>query len=226
MKKRLLYFLVGALALCGIVSKVFAEDIVVANNKFAFELYSRYKSEKGNIFFSPYSITTALAMTYEGARGKTADEMQTVFHFPKDATERKNAYLELYKQINKKDKKYKLQTANALWAQNNFKFLPDYFKLIETYYGGKVTNLDFENEIEKSRVTINTWVEKETNDKIKDLIPKGILTDLTRLVLTNAIYFKGSWLTQFDKKNTLEQDFKVNPENKVKVKRFYCKCCG
>ena len=199
---------------------LFAEDlnsVVNANNQFAFELYSKYKSKEGNIFYSPYSISSALAMTYEGARGKTAEEMQVVFHFPKDASIRRDSFLKIYQQINKEGKEYKLSIANALWAQEDYKFLDDYFSLIDKYYGGKVTNLDFVNETEKSRLTINSWVEGQTNNKIKDLIPQGILTSSTRLVLTNAIYFKGFWFRQFDKRGTKEEDFRVSPDNKIKV---------
>lgn len=156
-------------------------------------------------------------MTYEGARGKTAEEMQAVFHFPQDVAVLRSSYLEIYQEVNKKDKKYTLSTANALWAQEDYKFLEDYFDLVEKYYGGKTTNLDFINQTEKSRLTINSWVEERTNGKIKDLIPEGILSPLTRLVLTNAIYFKGFWLKQFDKKYTREEDFRVSSDNKIKV---------
>jgi len=201
-------------------STLFAEDlssVVNANNQFAFELYSKYKSKDGNIFFSPYSISSAIAMTYEGAKGKTADEIQSVFHFPKDDSLRRESFLKINTLINKKDKKYKLSTANALWAQKDYPFLKDYFKLIENYYNGKVTNLDFRNKTEESRLTINNWVEGQTNNKIKDLIPQGLLDSMTRLVITNAIYFKGFWLKQFDKKNTQEKNFRVSPANIVKV---------
>jgi len=202
-------------------SIVFAQDassVVNANNQFAFDLYSKYKSKDGNIFFSPYSISSAIAMTYEGARGQTAEEMQAVFHFPQDASIRRDSFLKIYQQINKKDKKYKLTTANALWAQKDYSFLEDYFKLIKDYYGGKATNLDFINETEKSRLTINSWVEEQTNDKIKDLIPPRILSSFTRLLLTNAIYFKGYWFKRFDKDSTEEGDFRVTPVNKIKAR--------
>lgn len=192
-------------------------SVVNANNRFAFDLYSKYKSNAGNIFFSPYSISTALAMTYEGARGKTAEEIQTVFHFPQDNDTRRSAFAEIYNEINRKDKKYNLTTANALWAQKDYQFLNDYFGLVEKYYGGNVTNLDFVNETEKSRIAINDWVEEQTNNKIKDLIPQGVLDSLTRLVLTNAIYFKGTWVRPFDKNNTREQDFRTSPGNTVKA---------
>lgn len=200
-------------------SIVFAQDnsVVNANNRFAFDLYSKYKSKDGNIFYSPYSISSALAMAYEGARGKTAEEMQAVFHFPQDAAIRRESFLKIDQIINKKDKRYILNIANALWALKDYKFLDDYFESVEKYYGGKVTNLDFANETEKSRLTINSWVERQTNNKIKDLISQNVLQPITRLVLTNAIYFKGSWLKQFDKKDTKEEGFRISPANKIKA---------
>ena len=195
--------------------------VVNANNQFAFELYSKYKDEsrEDNIFFSPYSISTALAMTYEGARGKTSGEMQSVFHFPADNDVRRPAFAKIYNEINKKEKgkQYKLHTANALWAQKDCQFTNEYFGTTEKYYRGKVTNLDFRSEPEPSRITINNWVEDQTNDKIKDLIPPGGICPLTRLVLTNAIYFKGTWVLQFDKNKTREADFGVSPTKTVKV---------
>ncbi len=190
--------------------------VVSANNQFAFELFSRLGND--NVFFSPYSISTALAMTYEGAKGKTAEEMQSVFHFPEESV-RRPAFAKIYNDLNRKDKKYALNTANALWAQKDFSFLPDYMGVVERYYGGKVTNLDFANAAEQSRVAINDWVEEQTNDKIKDLLPASppVINPLTRLVLTNAIYFKGDWLFQFDKRKTQEADFKVSQDKVVKV---------
>jgi len=190
--------------------------VVNANNEFAFDLYSKYKPREGNIFFSPYSISTALAMTYEGARGQTAEEMKNVFHFPDEGV-RRPGFARLYNEINKKDKKYQLSTANALWAQQDYKFLDQYFSTIERYYDGDVTNLDFKGETEKSRITINNWVEDQTNNKIKNLIPQGAIDGSTRLVLTNAVYFKGDWVLKFDKKKTKEADFKVSPDKTVKV---------
>ena len=193
------------------------ETVVDANNQFAFDLYSEYKLEKGNIFFSPYSISTALTMTYEGARGKTAEEMQAVLRIPKDDEKRRLESAEIYNQINKSSGDYKLSTANALWAQKDYQFSEEYINNVEKYYGGKTTNLDFIKDTEKSRLTINNWVEDQTNDKIKNLIPKGAVNSLTRLVLTNAIYFKGTWVLQFDKKDTEDENFKTASGQTIKV---------
>ncbi len=200
-----------------IVGCIFARDVIEANNRFAINLYSQYKSEEGNIFFSPFSISTAMAMVYEGAEGKTAKEIKSVFGFPKYDNSRRNQYSDLLSEINKKDKKYALNTANALWAEQDFNFLDKYLTTVEKYYGGKTTNLDFKNEPDTSRLIINNWVEDKTNNKIKDLFPEGSIHPLTRLVLANAIYFKAKWLKQFDADKTSDEYFRVNPDNRIKV---------
>jgi len=193
------------------------QEVVDANNRFTFDLYSELnKSEDGNIFYSPYSISAALAMTYEGAKEQTADEMKSVFHFPESSILRPN-FAAIYNNINEGAGDYELKTGNALWTQQDYPFLEDYTSRVEKYYGGKTANLDFIRETEKSRQTINTFIEEQTNNKIKDLIPAGTLDSTTRLVLTNAIYFKGNWKWEFDKTNTIEEDFTITPDNIVKT---------
>ena len=197
------------------------QQVVDANNQFAFDLYSELdKSEQGNIFYSPHSISAALAMTYEGGKGQTADEMKSVFHFPESNVLRPN-FAAIYNDINQGNKAYELRTGNALWVQNDFPFLEDYTSRVEKYYGGKAANLDFVSETEKSRQTINSFIEQQTNNKIKDLIPAGFINSMTRLVLTNAIYFKGTWEWEFDKSDTRDQDFKITPNNIVKTPMMY-----
>jgi len=198
-------------------SKEGIKEVVKANNEFTFDLYSKLKeSENGNIFYSPYSIFSALAMTYEGAAGQTADEMKTVFHFPENSTLRPN-FAAIYNSINQGEKDYELRTGNALWVQQDFAFLQDYLNGVEKYYGGKAANVDFAREKEKSRQTINAFIEEQTNNKIKNLIPEGFIDEITRLVLTNAIYFKGTWQWEFDESKTIESDFKITPDNIVKT---------
>jgi len=193
-------------------------SVVNASNQFALDFYFNIKDdEKGNIFYSPYSISTALAMTYEGARGKTADEIQSVFHFPKDDATRRSSVAAIYNGLNKKDAKYRLHTANALWVQKGYQLLNGYTDTIEKYYLGKATNVDFAGATEHARQTINNWVEDKTDNKIKDLFPQGSLNSLTRLVLTNAIYFKGIWVKEFAKSETGEEDFRVSKDQTVKV---------
>lgn len=197
------------------------EKVVNANNQFAFDLYSELtKSETGNVFYSPYSISAALAMTYEAAKGQTADEIKSVFHFPENSILRPN-FAKIYNDINERTDAYELRTGNALWVQKDYPLLGDYLNRVEKYYGGKATNLDFAKETEKSRQTINSFIEEQTNHKIKDLIPQGTIDQNTRLVLTNAIYFKGTWKWEFDEKNTREMDFYVTPTNVVKTQMMY-----
>jgi serpin B len=195
------------------------QAIIQANNEFAFDLYPRLSTKNAdeNIFYSPYSILVALTMTYEGAKGTTAKEMQSVLHIPDDADIRRPNFARIYNAINEQEKEYALSTANALWAQRDFMFLKEYTNTIETYYGGRVTNCDFIGAPEQARETINTWVADNTNQKIKDLIPRGVINDGTRLVLTNAIYFKGTWVLQFDESETFEEDFHTGAGNTVKV---------
>ena len=194
-----------------------SSETVNAASQFAFELYNQYKNTNDNIFFSPYSISSALEMTYEGARGKTASEIQSVFHYPADSQTRIGSFAKLYSEINPKNVTYQLSAANALWAQKTYPFDPNYIKTIETYYGGKATNLDFVSDAEASRQTINSWVSSKTNAKIPELFAKGTLDESTRLVLTNAVYFKGKWSTPFQKEATQEKEFTTAAQSKIKV---------
>jgi len=202
------------------------QEVINANNQFAFDLYNKLNADPENagknIFYSPYSISAALAMTYEGAKGQTADEMKSVFHFPENEILRTN-FAAIYNDINEKNNAYELRTGNALWVQQDYPLLEDYLSRVEKYYGGKAANLDFVNETEKSRQTINAFIEEQTNHKIKELITPGILNEKTRLVLTNAIYFKGTWEWEFKESDTREQDFKISPTNVVKVPMMYMK---
>ncbi|MEM3467139.1 MAG: serpin family protein [Candidatus Jordarchaeales archaeon] len=197
------------------------QEVVRANNRFAFKLYSELiKTETGNIFYSPYSIFSALAMTYEGARGKTAEEMKTVFDFPENSVLRPN-FAALYNRINNAAEEYELRIGNALWVQKDYPFLEEYLKTVEKYYGGKAAVLDFIYEAEKSRETINAFIEEQTNHKIRDSIPPRVLDKLTRLVLTNAICFKGDWKIAFNESLTMEEDFWMSPDRSVKVQMMH-----
>ena len=199
------------------LSGLILDDVVNANNQFGLDLYSRYNAKNENIFFSPYSISSALAMTYEGAKGKTAEEMQAVLHLPNDKEKIHSSFLKINNEINKANKEYNLSVANSLWAQKEYPFEKNYFDVVNTYYSGKVTNLDFKKDTENSRITINNWVESKTNNKIKEILSPGILTPDTKLVLTNAIYFKANWSNQFFEDNTKESQFKLNNGNTVKA---------
>jgi len=193
------------------------EATVNGYNGFAFDLYRRYCAGDGNMLFSPYSISTALSMTYEGARGETADEMEAVFGFLDDPSNRLPSVARIYNTLNDEDREYALHTVNALWVQQGYPVVEDYIEAIVGYYGGDVNALDFVAEPDESRVTINDWVEDRTNDRIKDLFPSGSIDAEVRLVLTNAIYFKGDWLIEFDEEATGEEEFHVSPTDNVTV---------
>lgn len=194
---------------------------VNASNRFALELYcvskddSEYKDR--NLLFSPYSISTTLTMTYEGARGKTAKELQSVFHLPENDEARRNAISKITAEINKHANKYEFATANALWTQQDFSFREDYLALLENHYGGLVRNVDFSGDTKGSRLVINRWVEERTNEKIRTLITPEALGAETRLILTSAVYFRGQWLRQFDKNDTKERDFRIAPQETIRI---------
>jgi len=198
--------------------------VVKGNNEFALGLYGKLRGEKGNLFFSPYSISTALAMTYAGARDNTAAEMKAVLRLPGGPDDKTlhDAFGALVGDLNAAGKrgKFKLSVANALWAQQDYKFLATFTGLVAKNYDAGLTPLDFARQTEASRKTINKWVEDKTQDKIKELLKKGIVTPDTRLVLTNAIYFKGDWRYQFDKKRTKDAPFWVSvPAGKTVAER-------
>jgi serpin B len=183
--------------------------LVQGNNAFALDLYARLQTQDGNLFFSPSSLSSALGMTYSGAAGQTADEMAKVLHFTLGEERLNAAVAKLVEQFNGKNTKrpYQLNVANALWAQKGYEFLAQFTSTIADYYGGTFHAVDFKNGAEQARQTINAWVEKQTQDKIRELLQPGVLDADTRLVLTNAIYFKGNWVTPFGEKRTREGEF-------------------
>jgi serpin B len=193
--------------------------VVEGNNAFAFDLYARLRTQGGNLFLSPYSISTALAMTYAGARGRTAAQMARTLHFPRDQARLHPGFAALIRQVNAtgKPRTYELHVANALLGQKGFAFLPGFLKLTKDHYSTAFNPVDFASNTEEARRAINAWLEKQTKDKIKELFRRGVLTSLTRLVLANAIYFKGSWQSAFPKKNTAKGDFLLAAGRKVRV---------
>jgi serpin B len=197
--------------------------VVKGNNTFAFELYGKLRSADGNLFLSPYSISSALAMTYAGARAETRAQMAKVLHFDGDDTHLHSTFRDLNTCLNAEGKSYEISVANALWGQQGYAFLDEFLKLTKDNYGAGLNEVDFVKATETARKTINTWVEKETRDKIKDLLKPGVLNHLTRLVLTNAIYFKGTWDSQFNKNQTRELPFHVQIDKTVQAPMMYQK---
>jgi serine protease inhibitor len=193
--------------------------VAAGNNAFTADLYGKLVKADENLFFSPYSISSALAMTYLGARGATADEMARTLHFTLRPGSLHPAYGALIRRLNSGGAggSFDLFVANRLWGQKGEKLLPVFLDDEEKYYGSKLVELDFRHNLEKSRITINTWVEQQTKDKIKELLARGTLLPDTPLVLTNAIYFKSAWAEAFDKKATRKEPFHVGKDKKVDV---------
>ncbi len=192
------------------------QTLIDGNNRFALDFYRQQPSDE-NVFFSPYSLSSAFAMVYEGAADTTAQEIAETFHFTVDNNALARANAALYQNLNRSDQNYQLNTANALWVQQDYDILSQYISLLEDYYQAQAENLDFINDPDNSRTTINDWVAAQTNDKIQDLFPEGSINQLTRLVLTNAIYFKGNWATQFDPDNTSPARFTLDDGSTVEV---------
>jgi serpin B len=198
--------------------------VVKGDTEFALDLYGKLRSREGNLFLSPFSISTALAMTSAGARGKTLEQMTSTLHLP-DQRRLHPALSALLGEVNAGRKKgdYQLSTANALWGQKGYHFLEPFLRLNREYYGAGLREVDFVRDTEGARKTINAWVEKQTNDKIKDLLKEGVLDSDTRLVLTNAIYFKGDWQSHFKRDQTRTRAFHLAGGKSVKAPLMYQK---
>jgi serpin B len=191
-----------------------------ANNAFALDLYRELLNEntQGNLFFSPWSIESVIAMAAEGASGDTASEMLAAGRLPSETAERRSAFAAFYNMLNQADAEYQLSSANALWVQDAYPLHAAYLQQVQQYYAGKAQNLNFSSDPEAARETINSWVERRTKDRIKGLLPPGSIDPMTRLVLTNAIYFKGKWEHEFDPGRSFDSKFWLTDEQSVVTK--------
>ena len=207
------------------VSDADLEELVAGNNVFAQDLYQSWREQEGNLFYSPYSISVALAMTCAGARGETAKQMAETLHFLLSQTDLHPALnaldLELARRAEDagsgEDEGFQLSIANSLWGQVGYEFLPAFLDLLAENYGAGLRLTDFSKDPDGSRVIINEWISEQTRERIKDLIPEGAINPLTRLVLANAIYFKASWLHQFDASRTRDGAFHLLNGGRVDV---------
>ena len=194
------------------------EQLVDGNTEFALALYQQLRPAAGNLFFSPYSISTALAMTYGGAQGETARQMAHALHFLLGQDQLHPAFAQLAAVMSAIAAKgaVQLKVANALWPHVNDGLLADFLTLTARYYGVTTSTLDY-SDAERARTTINDWVAAQTADKIQELIPTGTLNGLTRLLLVNAIYFKGQWANPFDPALTRPAPFWLTPDQSAQV---------
>jgi len=196
-------------------------EAVKGSNAFAVDLYRQLSAQPGNLFFSPESISTAFAMTYAGAHGQTATEMARVFHFTLPPDRLHPAMGALLAGMNAPHQGYALSVADALWAEKDANFLPTYLKLVQSNYGAGFHPVDFKTDPEGVRATINAWVEKQTNNKIQNLLGPGTVTPSARLILTNAIYFKGGWADPFSKNATENKDFHLSASKTMQAPMMY-----
>ncbi len=187
-------------------------------NRIAFKFYGAEAAKPGNVFFSPYSMYTAFSMAYEGAKGRTAEEIASVFGYPAAPEALRADAAKLRRGLAAAAKGSEFTQANAFWVQRGYNFLPGYIKTLRTAYGGEVRNADFRMRTEAARAEINKWTAARTQQKIRELFPADSLTALTRLVLVNAVYFKGLWAAPFKKDMTFEADFTKTGGEKVKAK--------
>ena len=199
--------------------------LVQGNNTFALNLYGTLNDGEGNLFFSPFSISQALAMTLAGARGETERQMTNTLHYELPQSALHPSFNALDRELASRgqglqaeeNQFFELNIANAIWGQQGYEFLPDFLDVLAENYGAGLRPVDFVGAPEESRVKINAWVSSETQDKIRDLLPSGAVDSNTRLVLTNAIYFNASWQWPFDKRLTQELPFHLAGGSVVEV---------
>ena len=193
------------------------DTLVLGNNAFAFDLYRALSEGEGNLFFSPFSVSQALAMTLAGARGETERQMRNTLHYELTQDRLHPTFNALDRELTSRGKGlegeenqfFRLNIANAIWGQQGYEFLPTFVDALAEHYGAGLRPLDFAGAPEDSRIRINDWVFDETEGKIEDLLQPGKVHRLTRLVLTNAIYFNASWSWPFDKRLTEERPFRL-----------------
>jgi serpin B len=201
--------------------------LVEGNTAFALDLYQFLAAQQGedNLFYSPYSISLALAMTYAGARGETGAQMADALHFTLSQDALHPAFNALDQELaqrgegaeGKDDEGFRLNIANAIWGQRDYEFLELFLDVLATNYGAGLRVLDFSGAPEESRLTINDWVSEETEGRIENLIPQGTIDPLTRLVLTNAIYFNAAWAHPFQEEATQDGPFTLLDGSEVTV---------
>ena len=196
--------------------------LVEGDTGFGLALYQVLRQEDGNLFYSPFSISLALAMAYAGARGQTEQEMAQALRFTLPQAQLHPAFNALLLDLDRRaeeadDEAFQMRIANSIWGQRDYAFLQEYLDVLARNYGAGMRLVAFMNAPEEARVAINDWVSEETEERIQDLIPEGVIDTLTRLVLANAIYFKASWSEQFEEAETRPQDFHLLNGSAVSV---------
>ena len=207
------------------VSQMDLDSLSRGNSEFAFDLYRALAAEDGSLFYSPYSISVALAMTYAGACGETEEQMADTLRFLLSQQDLHPAFNALDIELDRRGEgaagkdggEFRLNVVNAIWGQKDYSFLPEFLDVLAENYGAGLRLLDYINHPEESRITINDWVSDQTEGRIEDLIPEGAIDSLTRLVLTNAVYFNAAWMYPFDEDATRDGPFYLLDGGEVRV---------
>lgn len=200
------------------------EQLSSANSLFALELFRTLNESNptGNIFFSPFSISSALAMVFLGTKGSTAAQLSKTFHF--DSVEDVHSrFQSLNAEVSKRGAAHTLKLANRLYGEKTYNFLPEFLTSTQKMYGADLAPVDFQHASEDARKEINQWVKGQTEGKIPELLAMGVVDSMTKLVLVNAIYFKGLWEEKFMKQDTTDAPFRLNKKNTKSVKMMYQK---
>jgi len=212
------------------VSDAILQSLADGNTEFALDLYQQIKEDAdGNLFYSPYSLSLALAMTYAGAEGETKQQMSDVLHFILADDDLHSAFNRLSLELasrgegaeGKDEDGFRLNVVNAIWGQEDYQFLDEFLDTLAENYDAGLRILDFASDPEACRETINQWVSDNTEGRIEDLLQEGMINALTRLVLTNAIYFNAAWAHPFDEDSTMSAIFNLLDGGTVNVDMMY-----
>ncbi|XP_032078411.1 leukocyte elastase inhibitor-like isoform X2 [Thamnophis elegans] len=196
------------------------EKLADANSQFALDLFQELKDPTGNVFFSPFSISSALAMVALGARGNTASQLLKTLHF-EGVEDLHSLFHRLNTKINRSNAPYILKLANRLYGEKTFNFLSDFLTGTKNMYEAELSTVDFSSAPHETKKEINQWVEQQTEGEIPDLLPEGSINEMTKLVLVNAVYFKGNWENPFEEEDTEDKPFRLNKREKKTVRMMF-----
>ncbi|XP_049620952.1 LOW QUALITY PROTEIN: leukocyte elastase inhibitor-like [Suncus etruscus] len=200
------------------------DPLTIANTAFALDLFKALSHEdpKANLFFSPFSVSSALSMVYLGTRGDTQAQLAKTLHFD-TVKEIHLKFQSLNSAINKRGSSYILRVANRIYGEKSYTFLQEFLDSTKKMYGAELASMDFQSASEEARQVINEWVKAQTEGKIPELLAAGVVDSMTKLVLVNAIYFKGKWLEEFSQRATHKALFRLNKKDTKEVKMMYQK---
>ncbi|XP_060949724.1 leukocyte elastase inhibitor-like [Limanda limanda] len=194
-----------------------------ANTSFCLDLFKKLSDndKAANVFYSPFSISSALTMVMLGARGNTHTQMSESLKTKHCQDDVHADFSKLLNALNKADAPYSLSVANRLYGEQSYQFVEDFLGETRKHYDAELESVDFKTSHEAARLKINKWMEKQTQGKIQDVLAQGVVDNMTRLVLVNAIYFKGNWNKKFSEDDTKDAQFRINKNQTKPVKMMH-----